>query len=114
MNTTPTVILIFLTAVIGLYFAKRQGIQTLKSGMINLYQDKMPIYEMISGASIALAAFLLIVPGFFTDFIGFLLLIPFTRKVLLGLFFRKKNKNDIKSKNKTVDGEIIEDNKDEL
>ncbi len=109
-----TVALIFLTAVIGLYFAKRQGMHTLKSGMINLYQDKMPIYEMISGASIALAAFLLIVPGFFTDFIGFLLLIPFTRKVLLGLFFRKKNKNDIKSKNKTVDGEIIEDNKDEL
>ena len=85
-----TVALIFLTAVIGLYFAKRQGMHTLKSGMINLYQDKMPIYEMISGASIALAAFLLIVPGFFTDFIGFLLLIPFTRKVLLGLFFRKK------------------------
>ena len=81
-----TVALIFLTAVIGLYFAKRQGMHTLKSGMINLYQDKMPIYEMISGASIALAAFLLIVPGFFTDFIGFLLLIPFTRKVLLGLF----------------------------
>mgnify|MGYP001211668219 FL=1 len=109
-----TVALIFLTAIIGLYFAKHQGLQTLKSGMINLYQNKMPIYEIMSGASIALAAFLLIVPGFFTDFIGFLLLIPFTRKVLLGLFFRKKNKNDIKSKNKTVDGEIIEDNKDEL
>jgi len=71
-----TVALIFLTAIIGLYFAKYQGLQTLKSGMVNLYQNKMPIYEIISGASIALAAFLLIVPGFFTDFVGFLLLIP--------------------------------------
>ena len=72
-----TVALIFLTAIIGIYFAKHQGIQTLKSGMINLYQNKMPIYEMMSGASIALAALLLIVPGFFTDFIGFLLLNSF-------------------------------------
>ena len=80
-----TVALIFLTAIIGLYFAKHQGLQTLKSGMINLYQNKMPIYEIMSGASIALAAFLLIVPGFFTDFIGFLLLILFTRKILFNL-----------------------------
>ena len=69
--------LIFLTAIIGIYFAKQQGIQTLKSGMANLYQNKMPIYEMITGASIAIAALLLIIPGFFTDLIGFLLLIPF-------------------------------------
>jgi UPF0716 protein FxsA len=66
-----TVALIFLTAIIGLYFAKHQGIQTFKSGMINLYQNKMPVYELMTGASIALAAFLLIVPGFFTDFVGF-------------------------------------------
>ena len=76
-----TVALIFLTAVIGIYFAKLQGIRTLKSGMINLYQNKMPVYEMMSGASIAIAALLLIIPGFFTDLIGFLLLIPFTRKI---------------------------------
>ena len=87
-----TVALIFLTAIIGLYFAKHQGLQTLKSGMVNLYQNKMPIYEMMSGASIALAAFLLIIPGFFTDFIGFLLLIPFTRKILFNLALRKKQK----------------------
>ena len=74
----------------------------------------MPIYEMMSGASIALAAFLLIVPGFFTDLIGFLLLIPFTRKLLFKLALKKKTKNDIKSQNKTIDGEIIENNKDEL
>ena len=109
-----TVALIFLTAIIGLYFAKHQGLQTLKSGMINLYQNKTPIYEIMSGASIAIAAFLLIVPGFFTDFIGFLLLIPFTRKILFNLTLRKKTRNDNKSQNKTIDGEVIENNKDEL
>ena len=109
-----TVALIFLTAIIGLYFAKHQGLQTLKSGMINLYQNKTPIYEIMSGASIAIAAFLLIVPGFFTDFIGFLLLVPFTRKILFDLTLRKKTKNDNKSQNKTIDGEVIENNKDEL
>ncbi len=108
-----TVALIFLTAIIGLYFAKHQGLQTLKTGMINLYQNKVPIYEMMSGASIALAAFLLIVPGFFTDFIGFLLLVPFTRKILFYSVLRKKPKQDVKSQNKTIEGEIIENNKDE-
>ena len=87
-----TVALIFLTAVIGVYFAKHQGMETLKSGMVNLYQNKMPIYEMMSGASIAAAALLLIIPGFFTDFFGFLLLVPFTRKVLFGLALKKKER----------------------
>ena len=109
-----TIALIFLTAIIGLYFAKRQGLQTLKSGMVNLYQNKVPIYEMMTGASIAVAAFLLIIPGFFTDLIGFLLLIPFTRKILFNLTLRKKTKNDNQTQNKTIDGEIIENNKDEL
>tara|TARA_B100001248_G_scaffold199181_1_gene153532 strand:+ start:221 stop:640 length:420 start_codon:yes stop_codon:yes gene_type:complete len=109
-----TVALIFFTAIIGLYFAKYQGLKTLKSGIINLYQNKIPVYEMMSGASIALAAFLLIVPGFFTDFIGFLLLVPFTRKVLFILTLRKKTKKNNKSENKIIDGEIIENNKDEL
>ena len=108
-----TVALIFFTAIIGLYFAKHQGLKTLKSGMINLYQNKIPVYEMMSGASIALAAFLLIVPGFFTDFIGFLLLVPFTRRILLNLTLKKTKKNN-KSENKIIDGEIIENNKDEL
>ena len=109
-----TVALIFLTAIIGVYFAKHQGMQTLKSGMVNLYQNKMPIYEMMSGASIAIAALLLIVPGFFTDFIGFLLLIPFTRRILFGLALKNKTKDNVKSQNKTIDGEIIDNNKDEL
>ena len=110
-----TVALIFLTAIIGLYFAKQQGLQTLKSGMTNLYQNKIPIYEMMSGASIAVAAFLLIIPGFFTDLLGFLLLIPFTRKILFNFTLRKRTKNNNETKEKTIDGEIIENNKkDEL
>ena len=109
-----TVALIFLTAIIGLYLAKYQGLQTLRSGVINLYQNKMPIYEIMSGASIALAAFLLIVPGFLTDFLGFLLLIPFTRKIIFSFTLKKRAKDDIKDQNKTIDGEIIENKKDEL
>ena len=109
-----TVALIFITAIVGLYFAKYQGLQTLKSGMVNLYQNRVPIYEIISGASIAVAALLLIIPGFFTDFIGFLLLIPFTRNILFNLALRKKVKNQNKSQKKTIDGEIVESNKDEL
>ena len=108
-----TVALIFLTAIIGIYFAKLQGIQTLKSGMVNLYQNKMPVYEMMSGASIAFAALLLIIPGFFTDLIGFLLLIPFTRKIFFKLAFKNKPMTDIKKENDTIDGEIIDKKKDD-
>ena len=97
-----TVALIFLTAIIGIYFAKLQGIQTLKSGMVNLYQNKMPVYEMMSGASIAIAALLLIMPGFFTDTIGFLLLIPFTRKIFFKLAFKNKPMTDIKKEDDTI------------
>jgi UPF0716 protein FxsA len=112
IGTLNTLALIFLTAIVGIYFAKLQGIQTLKSGMVNLYQNKIPVYEIMSGASIAIAALLLIVPGFFTDFIGFLLLIPFTRRILFNLALKNKPKEDVK--NKTIDGEIIDDKKDEL
>ncbi len=109
-----TVALIFLTAIIGLYFAKKQGVQTLKSGVINLYQNKIPMYEVMSGASIALAALLLIIPGFFTDFLGFLLLVPFTRKLFFYMAFKNKTKVNIKSQDKTIDGEIVENKKDEF
>ena len=105
-----TISLIFLTAIIGVYFAKLQGIQTLKSGMINLYQNKLPVYELLSGASIAIAALLLIIPGFFTDILGFLLLIPYTRKMIFSIMLRNKDNN---KKDKTIDGEIV-DKKDEL
>ena len=109
-----TVILIFLTAVIGIYFAKLQGIQTLKSGMVNLYQNKLPIYEMLSGASIAIAALLLIIPGFFTDFIGLLFLIPLTRKVIFSVAIKNKNRVNIKKKGDAIEGEIVDKKKDEL
>ena len=109
-----TVSLIFLTAIIGIYFAKLEGIKTMRSGVVNIYQNKIPIYEMISGASIAIAALLLIIPGFFTDIIGFLLLIPFTRKILIIFLITKQNISSKQEDKKTLDGEIIEDKKDEL
>ena len=109
-----TISLIFLTAIIGVYFAKLEGIKTMRSGIMNLYQNKIPIYEMISGASIAIAALLLIIPGFFTDSIGFLLLIPFTRKILISFLVKKQNISNRQEDKKTLDGEIIEDKKDEL
>ena len=108
-----TVALIFFTAILGIYFAKLQGVQTLKSGMVNLYQNKMPIYEMMSGASIAIAALLLIIPGFFTDLIGFILLIPFTRKILFKLAFKNKSAPNIKKETDTIDGEVIDNKKDD-
>ena len=112
IGALSTVALIFLTAIIGVYFAKQQGIQTIKSGMLNLYQNKLPIYELMSGASIAIAAFLLIIPGFFTDCIGFFILIPFTRKLLFSLILKKKPNQE--NHNEIIDGEIIDKKKDEL
>ncbi len=109
-----TVALIFLTAIVGIYFAKLQGIQTLKSGMVNLYQNKMPIYEIITGASIAISALLLIIPGFFTDLIGFILLIPFTRKILFSLTIKNNQNTRTEDQNKTIDGEIVDNKKDDL
>ena len=114
LGALNTVALIFITAIIGIYFAKLQGIQTIRSGMTNLYQNKMPIYEIISGASIALAALLLIIPGFFTDTIGFLLLIPFTRKILFTFTFKNRIKKEKENQNKTIEGEIVDKKKDEL
>ena len=108
-----TIALIFLTAIIGVYLAKIQGLKTLKSGMINLYQNKLPIYEILSGASIAIAALLLIIPGFLTDFLGFLLLIPFTRKIIFSVVLKNENKVDINNKD-TIDGEIVDKKKDDL
>ncbi len=106
-----TVLLIFFTAVIGVYFARIQGIKTLKSGFTNLYQNKLPVYEIFSGASIAIAAAFLIIPGFFTDIIGFLLLVPLTREILLSVIMKKRPKaND----DQTIEAEIIDEKKDEL
>ena len=108
-----TVALVFLTAIIGLYFAKVQGIKTIKSGMINIYQNKLPTYEILSGASIAIAALLLITPGFLTDIIGFLLLIPLTRKIIFSIAFKNRHKTNVNNKEDIIDVEIV-DKKDEL
>ena len=109
-----TIFLVFFTAIVGIYYARIQGIQTLRSGIIDIYQNKAPIQQLITGASIAFAAVLLIVPGFFTDIIGFILLIPITRNILFKIFFKnKKNGNDL-SRTNTIDGEIIDKDKDEL
>ena len=106
-----TVLLIFFTAIVGVYYARIQGMTTLRSAFQNVYRNKVPIYEMLSGASIAIAAFLLIIPGFITDVLGFALLIPLSRRIILNLIIKK----DIKKNNENViEAEIIEDKKDEL
>ena len=79
-----------------------------------MYQNKAPIYDLVSGASIAFAALLLLVPGFFTDLIGFLLLIPFSRRMIIKLFLSKEKTEEKTQKNKTIDGEIVNKDKDEL
>ena len=108
-----TILLIFFTAIVGIYYARAEGLSTIRSGMINLYQNKLPFYEMLSGASIAVAAALLILPGFISDSVGFLLLFPFTRKLILGLLFKNKFKNKKQHENEEIiDAEIIEEKKD--
>ncbi len=102
-----TIILIFLTAILGVYYARMQGLKTMKSAFGNIYQNKVPFYEIISGASIALGSLLLITPGFITDTIGFLIIIPLTRKLLINYFFKKKYKNKINQENEIMEGEII-------
>jgi len=109
-----TILLIFLTAIVGLYYAKLEGLKTLRSGIIGSYQNKLPILEILSGASIAIAAVFLIIPGFFTDILGFLLVIPTTRMILIKYFFKISNISKKENNNKTLDGEIIEKEKDEL
>ena len=102
-----TILLIFSTAVVGVYYAKYEGLNTLKSGFAQISKNKTPTYEMISGAAIAIAALLLIIPGFATDIFGFLILFPFTRNFFLEIFLYKfKNKEEKVEKNKFIDGEF--------
>jgi len=111
IGALTTVSLIFLTAIVGIYFAKIEGLNTLRSGVYNLYKNKIPLFEIFSGASIALAALLLILPGFITDTLGFLLLIPFTRKIIIKSFIKKKNIS-VKKAGEYIDGEIVDKDKD--
>ena len=90
-----TILLIIVTAVVGLWYARYEGFNTLRSGMSQLVKNEMPLYEMVSGAAIAFAALLLILPGFATDIIGILLIFPLTRKLILNKYsLKKKNKSD--------------------
>ena len=91
-----TILIILLTAVIGIYFVKLQGLNTLKSGVTQLYRNQIPVYEMMSGAALAFAALLLIIPGFATDVIGFLLILPITRNLIFKYLGRKYKKEKVK------------------
>ena len=111
-----TVLLILTSAVIGVAYARYEGFNTLKSGIGHLVKNEMPVYEIISGATLAFAAFLLVLPGFATDLIGILLVIPFTRKILLRRFV-KTNINKNKKKNNYIEGDyedISDDNDKKL
>ena len=113
IGAITTIMLIFTTAVVGIYYAKYEGLNTLKSGFVQLAKNETPAYEVISGAAIAFAALLLIVPGFVTDIFGFLLIFPITRKFLFEKI-SKKLKFKKSSKNNFIDGEFedIEDDND--
>ena len=108
-----TISLIFITAILGIFYARYEGLNTLKSGISQLVKNQLPAYEFISGAAIAIAALLLIIPGFATDIIGFVLIIPLTRKLILGKISNKiKTKTETKKEKPFIEGEY-EDIKDE-
>ena len=108
-----TILLIFSTAIIGIYYARYEGLKTLKSGFVQLSKNEPPSYEILSGAGIAFAALLLIIPGFLTDLIGFLLIFPFSRRMMFKRFLNNRKKNKTQ-KNNFIDGEYedIEDDDD--
>ena len=104
-----TIFLIFFTAITGIFFARLEGLNTIKSGFNQLIKNEIPVYEIISGATLAFAALLLIMPGFLTDIIGFLLIIPITRKIFINNIssgFKKKGREDF------IEGEFEEPDKD--
>ncbi len=113
IGALTTILLILSTAVIGIYYAKYEGLNTLKSGIIQLSKNEAPAYEIISGAAIAFAALLLVIPGFFTDIFGFLLIFPISRSFVLSFIFNRF-KNNKTTKNNFIDGEFedIDDDSD--
>tara|TARA_B100001564_G_scaffold310331_1_gene281923 strand:+ start:274 stop:699 length:426 start_codon:yes stop_codon:yes gene_type:complete len=113
IGAITTILLIISTAIIGVYYAKYEGLNTLKSGFIQLSKNKTPAYEVLSGAAIAIAALLLIIPGFATDVIGFLIIFPITRKLLFSKFIKKIDKKSPEKKD-FIEGEFedIEDDND--
>ena len=113
IGAITTIFLIFLTAVVGVYYAKYEGLNTLRSGFAQLSKNETPAYEVISGAAIAFAALLLIVPGFATDIFGFLLIFPISRKFIFNKF-TEKFKSKKNKKNNFIEGDFedIEDDND--
>ena len=99
-----TISLIFCTAIIGVYYARYEGLNTLKSGVTQLYKNQMPLFELMSGAALAVAALLLILPGFATDLLGFLIIFPFTRKIIFN-FFAKNRKSELHIKDDLIEGD---------
>ena len=107
IGAITTILLIFTTAIVGVYYAKYEGLNTLRSGFTRIKKNKAPTYEMVSGAAIAFAALLLIIPGFATDIFGFLLIFPISRNFLLEKFFYKFKKEESKTEKKNfIDGEF--------
>ena len=106
-----TIFLIFFTAITGVYFARLEGLNAIRSGFNQLIKNEIPIYEIISGATLAFAAILLIIPGFLTDFIGFFLILPTTRKIFIKIISSKFNKKKIKEN--FIEGEFEEIKKDD-
>ena len=105
IGAISTIFLIFTTAIVGVYYAKYEGLNTLKSGFLQIKNNEPPTYEVLSGAAIAFAAFLLIIPGFATDVFGFLLIFPYSRRFIFENFLKKlKNKNN--SSKDFIDGEF--------
>ena len=113
IGALSTILLIFTTAVVGVYYAKYEGLNTLKSGFVQLSKNETPAYEVLSGAAIAFAALLLIIPGFATDVMGFLLIFPLSRKIIFEKFL-KKFRHQKPERNNFIDGEFedIEDDND--
>ena len=113
IGAITTILLVFTTAIIGVYYAKYEVLNTLRSGFIQLSKNQTPAYEVVSGAAIAIAAVLLIIPGFATDIFGFLLIFPLSRKFIFSKFKNKINKND-NSKKDFIEGDFedIEDDND--
>ena len=110
-----TILLIFITAILGVFYARYEGLNTLRSGFSQLIKNEIPAYELISGAAIAFAALLLIIPGFATDILGFLFIFPITRSFILKKFSKKfADKKNQQEKNQFIDGEFedIEDDHD--
>ena len=105
IGAITTILLIFTTAIVGIYYAKYEGLNTLRSGFIQLSKNEAPTYEMLSGAAIAFAALLLIIPGFATDIFGFLIIFPITRKFIFTSFAKKYSRRENK-KNNFIDGDF--------